>query len=190
MSRSMSRSMRRLTALGTTAILGALTLTAAPSASAGDTGSNYTCDPILYRIKAANRPAFNELALTVALSPGNHGSVIQYQWSGESNQKWQVCRKPLSDGTQQVVFRDAWRHWCADIDHDGRDVGVWLITVGCDDNNVPDQQKFTLLTVPSTNYTAIRAVSSGKWLAAQSFDNNGSQVVLSNSPDLWVLEMA
>ncbi|MFB8241104.1 RICIN domain-containing protein [Kitasatospora purpeofusca] len=186
----MSISIRRLTALGTTAILGALTLAAAPTASAGDTGSNYTCDPILYRIKAANRPAFNELALTVALSPWNHGSVIQYQWSGESNQKWQVCRKPLSDGTQQVVFRDAWRHWCADIDHDGRDAGVWLITVGCDDNYVPDKQKFTLLNIPNTNYTAIRAVSSGKWLAAQSFDTNGSQVVLSSSPDLWVLEMA
>ncbi|MFF7586116.1 RICIN domain-containing protein [Kitasatospora purpeofusca] len=186
----MSISIRRLTALGTTAILGALTLAAAPTASAGDTGSNYTCDPIYYRIKAANRPVFNELALTVALSRGNHGSVIQYQWSGESNQKWQVCRKPMSDGTEQVVFRDGWRHWCAGIDRDGRAAGVWLITVGCDDGYVPDEQKFTLLKVPNTNYTAIRTVSAGKWLAAQSFDTNGSQVVLSDTPDLWVLELA
>ncbi|MFJ3219532.1 RICIN domain-containing protein [Kitasatospora sp. NPDC086801] len=186
----MSIPLRRLTALATTAIVGALTLTAAPAATAADRGSDYTCDPIYYRIKAANRPVFNELALTVALSPGNHGSVIQYQWSGESNQKWKLCRKRQSNGTEQVVFRDAWRQWCMGVDRAGTASGVWVITVGCDDNYVPDEQKFTLVNVPNTNYTAIQSVNSSKWLAAQNFDTNGSQVVLSSTPDLWVLELA
>ncbi|MFB6892242.1 RICIN domain-containing protein [Kitasatospora sp. NPDC056327] len=185
----MSLALRRLTALGTTAVLGALMLATAPTATAADRGSDFVCDPIYYRIKAANRPMFNELAMTVALSPGNHGSVIQYQWEDESNQKWKLCRKRQSNGSEQVVFRDAWRRWCMAVNPNGN-LWDWLVTVGCDDDYVPDEQKFTLVNVPNTNYTAIQGVRSGKWLAANDFDTNGSQISLHNSPDLWVLEMA
>ncbi|MEV6977581.1 hypothetical protein [Kitasatospora sp. NPDC093806] len=185
----MSRSLRRLTALGTTAVLGALMLASAPTATAQDRESDYVCDPIYYRIKAANRPMFNELAMTVAQSSWNHGSVIQYQWSGASNQKWKLCRKRQSDGTEQVVFRDAWRQWCMGVDRNGP-IGAWLVTVGCDANNVPDEQKFRLVTVPNTNYVALQGVSSGKWFHAENFDSNGSQIILGTTPDLWVLELA
>ncbi|MFF7995806.1 RICIN domain-containing protein [Kitasatospora xanthocidica] len=182
--------LRRLAALGTgAAAVGALLLTTAPPAAA-DRGSDFACDPVDYRIKSSAKPFPNELFLTVALSSWNHGSVIQYQWNAESNQKWKLCRKPLSNGTEQVVFRDTWRQWCLAVDRAGTANGVWLLTVGCDDNWVPDEQKFTLTKLANTNYVAIRAVHSGKWLAAEHYDSNGSQIVQSGAPDLYTLELA
>ncbi|MET8542537.1 RICIN domain-containing protein [Kitasatospora sp. NPDC004799] len=194
--------LRRLTALATTAVAGALLLTTAPAASAApasasapapapaplaDRGSDFACDPGYYRIKAAGG---TNLYLTVALSSWNHGSVIQYQWEDQDNQKWQVCRKRQADGSERVVFRDGWRHWCMAVDRGFSDPGAWILTVGCDDDYVPDHQQFSMLKVSGTDLFALRIQSTQLWFSAQYNSNNGSQILQGSAPDLFSLELA
>ncbi|MFD4399546.1 RICIN domain-containing protein [Kitasatospora sp. NPDC059811] len=188
-----SRARRPLNVLGTAAAVGALLFTASPAALAAPTSatalaadpeSEYPCDPGLYRINTAgaDRP------LTVALSSGNHGSVIQYFWGDESNQKWQVCRKHASDGRELVYFRDSWRGWCMVVDRWGKDDGNWIITVGCGDV-VPENQAFWMAKVPGSNRFALQNVNSGKWVAAQNHsDGLGYQIVQDSRPDLFYLQ--
>ncbi|MGW3076440.1 MULTISPECIES: RICIN domain-containing protein [unclassified Kitasatospora] len=185
--------LRRLTALATTALAGALLLTTAPAAVAApapapvpDRGSDFACDAGYYRIKAPGDRQY----LTVALSSWNHGSVIQYQWEDQDNQKWQVCRKRQGDGSERVVFRDGWRHWCMSVDRGFRDPGAWLLTVGCDDDYVPEHQQFSMLKVPGTDLFALRIQHTDLWFSAQYHDTNGSQILQNTVPDLYTLELA
>ncbi|MFD0408893.1 RICIN domain-containing protein [Kitasatospora sp. NPDC127116] len=190
--RQRSRARRPLNVLGTVAAAGALLFTAAPVALAapasagaltGDPASSYSCDPGLYRINTAG----NSRPLTVALSSGNHGSIIQYFWGNESNQKWRVCRKHTSDGSDLVYFQDAWRGWCMAVDRWGTESGTWILTVGCGDD-IPANQSFRVAKVAGTNLIALQAQHSGKWVAASDHSDEIRQVVQDGKPDLFYLQ--
>ncbi|MFJ6621955.1 RICIN domain-containing protein [Kitasatospora sp. NPDC091335] len=189
--RSRHGARHRVTELGTAAAAVALLFTAAPTAVAAPapapaalttTWGEFTCDST-YRIKA---PTANpETFLTVALSPGNHGSVIHYFWNGEPNQKWIYCHRPESDGTETVVFQDAWRHWCLAVDQNSTSAGAWIITTGCFSDHIPTEQQFVKTTFAGTNLFTLKGQHSGKWLASA-----GSQIVQSNYPDVYELQRA
>ncbi|MFE4518539.1 RICIN domain-containing protein [Kitasatospora sp. NPDC056783] len=195
--RQRSRARRPLNVLGTVAAAGALLFTAAPVALAApaptgglaaDPTSNYSCDHRLNRIipggDGIKRP------LTVALSPGNHGSVIQYKSEDQLNQLWKVCRKRASDGRELVYLQDAWRRWCMAVDHWGLEDGTWIITQGCVDEDVPKNQSFWMAKVAGSNLFALQAQVSGKWVAASGHNNEISQIVQDSKPDLYYLEPA
>ncbi|MFF1906248.1 RICIN domain-containing protein [Kitasatospora sp. NPDC058218] len=185
---------RRMAALGTAAAAFALLFTAAPAAVAAPapapaalttTWGDFTCDGGLYRIKA---PTPSDLALTVALSPGNHGSVIQYVWTGESNQKWIYCHRPEADGTETVVFQDSWRHWCLAVGSDATFYGAWIVTTGCFSDHIPTEQQFVKTKVPGTNLFALQGQHSRLWVTASgTFGQNGNQITQGDRPDLYSL---
>ncbi|MEV0534135.1 hypothetical protein [Kitasatospora sp. NPDC050463] len=186
---------RRPAVFGTAAAAVALLFTAVPTAVAAPapapaalttTWGDFTCDGGLYRIKA---PTPGDLALTVALSPGNHGSVIQYVWTGESNQKWIYCHRPESDGTETVVLQDSWRRWCLAVDRDSMSSGAWILTTGCFSDHVPTEQQFVKTKVPGTDLFALQGQHSRKWVAASgTFGQNGNQITQGDQPDLYTLQ--
>ncbi|MFD5433525.1 RICIN domain-containing protein [Kitasatospora sp. NPDC127067] len=185
----------RVTALGTVAAAVALLFTAVPAAVAAPapapaalttTWGEFTCDGGPYRIKAPT--ADPDTFLTVALSSGNHGSVIQYFWGNESNQKWIYCHKPGPNGNETVVFQDAWRHWCLAVDRDSLSLGAWIITTGCFSDHIPIEQQFVKVNLPgSSKLISLKGLHSGKWLAGAG-GGNGNQIVQSDYPDLYELQ--
>ncbi|MFJ4797867.1 RICIN domain-containing protein [Kitasatospora purpeofusca] len=168
--------------------LGAAPATAAPvsaGALAADPSSNYTCDPGLYRINTSS----NSRPLTVALSRGNYGTVLQYFWGDESNQKWRVCRKRAADGRQIVYLQDAWRRWCMAVDHWGLENGDLITTYGCIDENVPLNQQFWMANpTNSTTLFALQGLHSGKWVASSDHSNEIRQMVQDRWADLFYLQ--
>ncbi|MFF2619025.1 RICIN domain-containing protein [Kitasatospora sp. NPDC058046] len=188
-----ARARRPLNVLGAAAAACVLLLTAAPVASAApssagplaaDPSSNYRCDPGLYRINTADegRP------LTVALSSGNYGTVLQYFWNNESNQKWRVCRKQTSDGRTLAYLQDAMRRWCMAVDHWGQENGALITTYGCIDEDVPANQSFWMAYVHGSTLFALQAQHSGKWVAAANHsDKDIDQMVQDVKPDLFHL---
>lgn len=186
--RSRSGVGRRVAALGTAAAAFALLFTAAPAAVAAPASittvwGDFTCDAGLYRIKPSS-----DLALTVALSSGNHGSVIQYTWTGESNQKWIYCHRPEPDGRETVVFQDSWRHWCLAVDRDFLGSGAWILTTGCFSDHIPTEQQFVKSNVPGTNLFALQGQHSKKWVAASgTYGQNGNQITQGDQPELYSL---
>ncbi|MFE2725863.1 RICIN domain-containing protein [Kitasatospora sp. NPDC059327] len=184
---------RRAAVLGTAAAAVALVFTAVPTAVAAPapapaalntTWGDFTCDGGLYRINTGTgRP------LTVALSSGNHGSVIQYFWGNESNQKWIYCHRPEANGTETVVFQDSWRHWCLAVDRDATFPGAWILTTGCFSDRIPAEQQFVKTKVPGTNLFALQGQHSRLWVAAQDHsDGLGYQIVQDSRPDLYSLQ--
>ncbi|MGY0458666.1 RICIN domain-containing protein [Kitasatospora sp. cg17-2] len=184
-----------LTLLGT--LLGAVALlfTAAPVALAApasaeslaaDPASNYTCDPGTYTINTSG----NSRPLTVALSSGNYGSILQYYWTNESNQKWNVCRRTASDGREIVYLKDAWRHWCMAVDRWSLQPQAMIITLGCVDENVPLNQQFWMAKVPGTNRFALQAQHSGLWISSSNHTDDILQMVQEQQPDLFYLSYA
>lgn len=185
--------LRRGVAASGTAAAVALLVAAGPTAVAAPapaptalntTWGDFTCDGGLYRINTGTgRP------LTVALSPGNHGSVIQYFWGNESNQKWIYCHRPEPDGRETVVFQDSWRHWCLAVDGNSMSYGAWILTTGCFSDHIPTEQQFVKTKVPGTNLFALQGQHSGKWVAAQYHaDTLGQQIVQDDRPDLYSLQ--
>ncbi|WP_406096805.1 RICIN domain-containing protein [Kitasatospora purpeofusca] len=191
--RQHSRARRPLNVLGAVAAAGALLFTAAPAATAApasagalaaDPSRNYACDPGLYRINTAG----NSRPLTVALSSGNYGTILQYFWGNESNQKWRVCRKHTSDGREVVYLQDSWRRWCMAVDHWGQENGAMITTYGCIDEDVPLNQQFWMAKVAGTNLFALQAQHSGKWVASSDHTDELRQVVQDSKPDLFYLQ--
>ncbi|GAA1400199.1 hypothetical protein GCM10009639_40900 [Kitasatospora putterlickiae] len=186
---------RRVTALGTAFAAVALLFTAVPAAVAAPapapatlntTWGDFNCDGGLYRIKA---PTPTDLFLTVALSPGNHGSVIQYFWGNEANQKWIYCHRSEPDGTETVVFQDSWRHWCLAVDRDATFSGAWILTTGCFSDHIPTEQQFVKSNVPGTPLFTLQGQHSRKWVAASgTYGNNGNQITQGDYPDLFTLQ--
>ncbi|MFD4908594.1 RICIN domain-containing protein [Kitasatospora purpeofusca] len=165
--------------------LGAAPAPASVGALAADPSSNYTCDPGLYRINTAS----NSRPLTVALSRGNYGTILQYFWGNESNQKWRVCRKHASDGREVVYLQDAWRRWCMAVDHWGQENGDLITTYGCIDENVPLNQQFWMANVTnSSTLFALQGLHSGKWVASSDHSNEIRQMVQDRTPDLFYLQ--
>lgn len=194
-----SRARRPLNVLGAVAAAGALLFTAAPVATAApasagalaaDPSSNYTCDARLYRIDTAGTDVDGKRRpLTVALSSGNYGTILQYKWENQANQKWRICRKRVSDGRELVYLQDAMRRWCMAVDHWGQQNGDLITTYGCVDEDVPLNQQFWMTTPPGTTLIALQAQHSGKWVASSDHTDQIRQVVQDSRPDLFSLEV-
>ncbi|MEU3572751.1 hypothetical protein AB0E96_30660 [Kitasatospora sp. NPDC036755] len=190
--RSRHGARRRVTALGTVAaavlfaaVPAAVAAPAPATAALTTTWGEFTCDGGPYLIKAPTTDP--ETFLTVALSPGNHGSVIQYFGGKESNQQWIYCHKPGPNNTETVVFQDNWRHWCLAVDGNSMSSGAWIITTGCFSDHIPTEQQFVKENVPGTGLITLKGQHSGKWVAATG-GGNGNQIVQSDYPDLYRLQ--